>query len=99
MLKFGSPRVSMVDTAEPAAAAISTAALRPIVAEDVGTKETPTAGVIPNGRPTARKFVKDCAGVAVPRDTMVAGVPAVVAVSGVPDTGDTMLLKPEKERL
>lgn len=92
---LGSPRVSMLAMPLPAAAAISTAAEPPIVADAVGTKATPTAGVIPMGSPTACH----CARVAVPSDTIMLATWIVVAVNGVPDTGLTLESKPLRERL
>ena len=50
---FGSPSVSIDMIVDPAAAATSTAADPPMVALAVAINDTPIAGAIPFGRPTA----------------------------------------------
>lgn len=92
---LGSPSVSMLITPVPAAAATSTVAEPPMVAEEVGTNATPGAGVMPAGSPTARHW----AGVDVPNEVMMTGVLAVVAVRGVPEIGLTLELNPLRDLL
>ena len=79
----------------PEAAATSTVADPPIEAETVGTNANPTVGVKPIGSPTACHWAR----VAVPRDTITTGVPAVVEVRGVPDKGLMLALLPVSVRV
>ena len=77
------------------AVGLCTAALPPMLAEVVATKQTPTAGVTPTGSPTACHWAK----VAVPKETITEALPAVVEVWDEPSRGATRLFIPFKLRL